>query len=197
MGYMWDERYASEEYVYGTEPNQYFKEEIDKLTPGKLLLPAEGEGRNAVYAAQLGWDVTAFDLSKVGQQKALKLAASKNVTITYDVIGFDDIELEEDSFDGLFLCYAHVPPAVRQIYHRKVLKSIKAGGLVLLEGFSKAQINNTTGGPRSLEMLFSKEELNDDFSALKHISTTYLKTHLSEGHFHAGISDIIRVFGTK
>lgn len=197
MAYMWDERYAAEEYVYGTEPNVFFKQEIDKLKPGKLLLPAEGEGRNAVYAAQLGWDVHAFDLSIEGQKKAFKLAKAKEVTINYQVIGLDEIELKKDDFDLIFLCYLHVPQGKRNFYHTKVANSLKHGGQLLLEGFSKEQINNNTGGPRNLEMLFSSEELEDDFKSLYNLQTEYKTVYLDEGDFHAGESDIVRLSGEK
>src|SRR5680860_1842183 len=83
MDDFWNERYGIEEYVYGTEPNQFYKELLKKLSPGKILFPAEGEGRNAVFAAQNGWDVTAFDSSTEGKKKAEKLAAAKGVSVKY------------------------------------------------------------------------------------------------------------------
>ena len=83
----WDERYSSEEYVYGVEPNQFFKQVLDKIpVPGKLLLPGEGEGRNAVYAAKCGWLVDAYDQSINAQKKALKLAEINDVIINYSVV---------------------------------------------------------------------------------------------------------------
>lgn len=197
MAYMWDERYAAKEYIYGTEPNVFFKQEIDKLKPGKLLLPAEGEGRNAVYASQLGWDVHAFDLSVEGQKKAFRLAKIQGVNINYQVIGFDEIDLKNDSFDLIFLCYAHVPTGKRNFYHTKVANALKTGGKMMVEGFSKAQINNETGGPRNFEMLFSREELEDDFKMLSILQTEYKTVHLNEGNFHSGESDIVRLLGVK
>ena len=77
MKEFWEIRYAEKQYAYGENPNVYFKEQLDKLKPGKILLPAEGEGRNAVYAAKQGWEVMAFDLSSEGKNKAEKLAAKK------------------------------------------------------------------------------------------------------------------------
>lgn len=77
----WDKRYSSEEFAYGEEPNKYLKQQLDKLKVGTILFPAEGEGRNAVYAALLGWNVFAFDISKEGKKKALQLAKSNNVMI--------------------------------------------------------------------------------------------------------------------
>ncbi len=197
MKYMWDERYAVEEYVYGTEPNAFFKQEIDKLTPGKLLLPAEGEGRNAVYAASLGWEVHAFDLSVEGYKKAMRLAKTKHVNIKYEVAGFDDVELKDNYFDLVFLCYVHLPSMLRQKYHRIVLQALKPKGTMLLEGFSKTQIDKNTGGPKNVDMLFSKEELTEDFKDMESLSVNSLSEILSEGDFHAGEADIIRLKGIK
>ena len=70
----WNERFGKEEFIYGTEPNQFFKEQLQNLEIGTLLLPAEGEGRNAVYAATQGWEVSAFDISEQGRVKAIFLA---------------------------------------------------------------------------------------------------------------------------
>lgn len=197
MATFWDERYASNEYVYGTSPNEFFKKELDQLKPGKILLPAEGEGRNAVYAAARGWDVFAFDLSIEGQKKALKLAETKSVSLHYEVAGFEDVALKSESYDAIALTFAHVPPTLRSRYHQKLIDALKPHGTIILVGFSKSQINNTTGGPRNIEMLFSREELESDFKALSLLQTEYKTVHLSEGEFHSGESDIITMLGKK
>ena len=101
----WDERYAVEDYVYGTEPNDFLKEELPKLTAGKILFPGEGEGRNAVFAAQLGWEVTAFDSSTEGKAKAERLAKAKGVSIDYQLASYDEAEFPAESFDALVLIY--------------------------------------------------------------------------------------------
>ena len=85
MNDFWNDRYSSKEYVYGTGPNQFYKEQLEKLAPGKILFPAEGEGRNAVYTAKKGWSVTAFDPSSEGRKKALLLAKKNKVQIEYQI----------------------------------------------------------------------------------------------------------------
>jgi SAM-dependent methyltransferase len=194
---LWNQRYSSSTYVYGTEPNVYFKQQLDLLTPGKLLLPGEGEGRQAVYAARKGWDVTAFDLSEVAQIKALSLAKKNGVTIHYFNAGIDEASLPEESFDVLGLIFLHTPYGVRKEFHRALLRYLKPGGIVILEAFSKEQLQFSSGGPKDEEMLFSIEELEKDF---KHIHLINLhKEHvvLSEGEYHKGEASVIRLLGRK
>ncbi len=197
MSNFWNERYANDEYVYGTEPNQFYKEEIKKLTPGKILFPAEGEGRNAVYAATQGWNVTAFDASSEGKRKAEKLASTRGVTIDYLISNYDDIQFTPALFDCIVMTYTHMPPLKRNEYHQKLISFLKPGGKLILEGFSKEQIENNTGGPKDINMLFSEEELKTDFKDLSHLFIEKTKVTLREGLFHQGESAIIRAVGTR
>ena len=149
MKEFWNERYSSEEFSYGTAPNEFFKNEIEKLSPGKILFPAEGEGRNSVFAAKLGWQVTAFDFSEAGREKALDLAGRSGVTIDYQLVGYEDFEAQPEYFDCLVLIFAHPPEGKRSEYYRKLIKYLRPGGSLILEGFAKEQINYSTGGPRN------------------------------------------------
>jgi len=191
----WDQRYAVEEFHYGTEPNKFFKEEIDKLKPGKLLLPAEGEGRNAVYAAKLGWKVIAFDSSIEGQKKAYRLTKEQGVEIEYQLKSYEEFTAEENNFDMLAFIYAHHPN--RQQNHRKLASFVKPGGKILLEGFSKEQLQYGTGGPPVLQLLLSEEEIKEDFKDLTEIKIEKVVKHLSEGKHHLGDSSIIQLLGEK
>ncbi len=191
----WDLRYAQKDYVYGTIPNTFIKEQLDDRKPGKILFPAEGEGRNAVYAASLGWDVQAFDSSLEGKKKAEALASEKGVSIRYQLASFEEVDFPENEFDCVALVYAHTTN--RRDNHRKLIKFLKPGGVILLEGFSKKQINYQTGGPKSLAMLFSQEELNDDFSTLSELKIWEEETEIVEGHLHKGKAAIIRLIGRK
>ncbi|MEI6764742.1 MAG: class I SAM-dependent methyltransferase [Bacteroidota bacterium] len=194
MDETWNERYASEEYIYGTEANEYLKEKLQSLAAGKILLPAEGEGRNAVYAATLGWDVFAFDQSTVGREKALKLAATKNVTITYDIAEFEDADYPEHSFDALALIYAHVPFQLRAQYYSKLFSFLKPGGMLILEGFSKEQTKFNSGGPRDASMLFSESELKEILSDMNILELATIETTLQEGNYHEGKASVVRLF---
>jgi hypothetical protein len=197
MKEMWNQRFASEEYVYGTQPNLFFKEMITGLKPGKLILPAEGEGRNAVFAAGLGWEVRAMDYSEQGRIKALKLAESMGVQMDYTIGDMAAENFGEEIYDAAALIYAHMPPDMRKPVHRRILKSIKPGGFIILEAFNKDQVRNSSGGPKSIEMLYSSEILADDFAGLEFDIIQEITVSLEQGVFHLGESAIIRMFGRK
>ncbi len=195
MQNMWDSRFASEEYVYGTEPNNFFKEELLKHAPGKLLLPGEGEGRNAVFAAGMGWDVTAFDSSIAGKEKAERLAAKNKVEITYLLDSYESANFEENSFDMIAFVYTHTN--IREHQHKKMLNFLKPGGIIVLEGFSKNQLNYNTGGPGNVDMLYSIDEIKADFKLLSEINVREEEISIEEGQFHSGKASVIKTLGKK
>lgn len=203
MKEMWNTRYASDEFAYGKAPNQFFKDTLDRLNlSGTILLPAEGEGRNAVYAAQKGLSVTAFDISVQGRNKALKLAEENNVEIRYEVSEISELNLGEHLFDAAALIYAHLPPPLRSNLHQEVARRIKPGGFVILEGFSKSNLeirekNPGIGGPNRLEMLFSKEEIHQEFGDLEVVELQEAQVELNEGEGHNGVGSVIRYIGKK
>lgn len=197
MSEFWDKRYASVEYVYGKEPNHFFKQSIDEITPGKVLLPADGEGRNAVYAATKGWDVYAFDISSEGKEKALRLADEMNTEIDYQVVGFDKYEAESNTFDVIGLIYAHLPATMRTSAYQKCVKLLKPGGTLILEGFSKEQLGLNSGGPKDIDMLFSVDELKNDLLGLDIVKAEQLKIELHEGEFHIGKGQVIQLIAIK
>ena len=142
MNDFWNERYAEKEYAYGIHPNQFLADSILKLPKhGKILFPAEGEGRNAVYAAKNGFEVTAFDLSSGGKKKADKLANDNDVKIDYEVGKLEDLNFDEASFDGVVLIYAHFPKAIRKALHQQILRLVKPNGVIVFEAFSKEQLD--------------------------------------------------------
>src|SRR4029078_7791808 len=102
----WNNRYSNDEYAYGEAPNNFLKEQLEKLDAGTILFPAEGEGRNAVFAATLGWTVSAFDISAEGRNKALRLAQMNNVTIDYQVSELEALNFTIEQFDAIALIYA-------------------------------------------------------------------------------------------
>ena len=197
MNDFWNERYATKEYAYGIEPNQFYKEQLENLIPGKILFPAEGEGRNAVHAAKKGWEVFAFDPSVEGKRKAEKLASENGVIINYQIAGYENVHFEPHFFDCIVLIFAHTHPLKRTEIHQKLISFLKPGGTLILEGFSKNQISYNSGGPRDIDMLFSKEELQSDFASFSELSVTETNYILDEGLFHQGIASVIRVFGIK
>lgn len=192
---MWNQRYAQPEYVYGKEPNEFFKQELPKYKPGKILLPAEGEGRNAVYAAKLGWEVYAFDSSSEAIKKAQQLASENNVNIHYTLSSFEEADYPNDFFDLIGLFYAHTLNRAQN--HKKLLVFLKPNGTIILEAFSKEQLQYNSGGPRNIEMLFYEEELQSDFADLTELKTEKIEIHLNEGKQHNGKASVIRLIGLK
>ncbi len=191
----WDIRYSGKNFIYGKTPNVFFKSNIDELPKGKVLLPAEGEGRNAVYAAKQGWDVHAFDSSKVAKDKALSLAAENNVKIDYSINSFEDYLLKEDFFDVVGLFYAHQKSHFE--FHQKLIKGLKKNGLIILEAFTKQQLQYSSGGPKDEQMLYSVEELQKDFVGLSDLQIWEEEIMLSEGDGHKGKASVVRVIGRK
>jgi len=197
MNDFWNERFGTKEYIYGENPNEFVKQELAKLNPGKILFPAEGEGRNAVYAATQGWQVTAFDPSVEGKKKAELLALKNNVQIKYLIDNYESVDFPENTFDCIVLVFAHMHPLKRREFHKKLVSFLKPGGTLILEGFSKKQINKNTGGPKNIDMLFSREELESDFDSFNTLKTLEKNVILNEGPFHQGEASVIRILGTK
>ena len=200
---MWDDRYADQSYAYGTAPNVFLVETLDKIElSGSMLFPAEGEGRNAVYAAKQGMDVTAFDISTEGKKKALHLAEQESVTINYEVGNLFELDVVKKKYDAAALIYAHFPPHILPQYHQKIGDLIKSGGYVILEGFSTGHLplreaNPKVGGPNKLDMLFSVESLRNDFSAFEILQMEEVEVELNEGLYHNGVGKVIRFIGKK
>ena len=193
----WNQRYAADAFAYGTKPNDFLVQNLNLLPKGKILFVAEGEGRNAVYAAQNEFQVSAFDYSEFGQQKALQLAQQKGVTIDYLVSDVLELPYQKHSFDVLVLIFAHFPAEIRKEAHAQLLDLLKPKGYILFEAFAKEQINYASGGPKNIHMLFSEEEVKNEFPNVRfdHLSTD--KTVLNEGLYHQGDGIVVRFIGTK
>jgi SAM-dependent methyltransferase len=199
MSDFWNERYDTPDYVYGKEANTWFKDFFKVLKPGKLLLPGEGEGRNAVWAASSGWEVTAVDTSEVARAKALALAAGSDISLSYhigDVIRFIE-EAEPGSFDAIAMVFLHLPPSERMRFHSGLARLLRPGGLVYLLAFGKDQANRSTGGPRNPDMLYDQAGLRQDFRDLRILFCRDFTGEFEEGSFHSGEFDGIELAATK
>lgn len=193
----WDERYLSEDFFYGKKPNVFFADYISTLPErGKMLLPAEGEGRNAIFAASEGWQVEAFDSSQVAQQKALAFAKSQALEISYEIDDLDNFAPKPEHYDMIALIFVHMPNKMRKEFHQKMMQSLKKGGILLIESFAREQINNHSGGPQNIEMLHDTEILKNDFAELSIIKLCQEQLSLDEGR-HQGKADVLRFIGKK
>ena len=197
MSIFWDERYRNEAFAYGKAPNEYFSKRLGKLKPKKLLLPAEGEGRNAVYAAQAGWQVDAFDFSPVAQQHAIDWAQKNSVSINYFLANFNFLALPENTYHCIALIFTHMPPDIRPQVHRTLMKSLKPGGVLMAELFSKDQLNYDSGGPKDEGYLVTPEILQTDFSGMSVKQNEQKEVVLNEGPFHQGSASVVRFFAKK
>lgn len=197
MKSFWDSRYSLPQYAYGIEPNAFLAGQLRKLKPGKLLLPMEGEGRNAVFAAKEGWIVDAFDFSEAAQRKAEKLAAEAGVTINYSISDASRFQAAEGSYDAVAMIFAHLPPEIRNGFHRKLIDALRPGGVFLLEAFTPQQLNYQSGGPRQYEMLYTAQMLQQDFSDLRIEFLEETETTLEEGPFHSGKAAVVQLIAIK
>ncbi len=202
MKEFWDERYSEEEYIYGEFPNVYLESRLSQFYPGEILFAAEGEGRNAVYAAKQFWKVTAFDQSSEARKKAERLAKKSGVEIDYHVGELPELGFEKGDFDAVALIYAHFPIELRADYHKRLISYLRRDGLVFFEGFSKKHTayqaaNPKVGGPKDEALLFSMEEIKKDFGELKFLELYEAEIDLQEGNHHNGLGAVIRFVAQK
>jgi SAM-dependent methyltransferase len=195
----WNDRYRAAGFAYGFAPNRFLAAHAHLLPPGgRVLLPADGEGRNAVYLARQGFAVTCFDQSAVGVEKAKALAAENGVGIDATVADVLDFDYPPGRYDAVALIFAHLPPRVRAHLHAKTVETLKPGGLVLLQAFAPEQLRHASGGPKDPTMLYSEATLRKDFAACAEI--VHLETaieSLDEGPSHQGEGAVISLIARK
>ena len=194
---MWDQRYATDEYAYGTEPNDFLHENTSELPSGKILCLAEGEGRNAVWLAQQGYDVTAVDSSKVGLEKAQQLAATHGVSITTHHADLADYEIGSEQWDGIVSIFCHLPAPLRKSVHQRCIEGLKAGGVLLLEAYTPEQLNYKTGGPPSAEMMMDSQQLENELGQLTFLKLEETVREIHEGSHHHGEGAVVQLIAKK
>lgn len=194
---MWDERYSDEEYVYGKDPNEFLANAVDKIPKGKVLCVAEGEGRNAVFLAEHGYQVYAVDASAVGLEKARKLANERGVSIHTTVSDLAHYDIEPQSLDGVVSIFAHVPPQVRQELHRKIVDGLRPGGVLILEAYRPDQLKYKTGGPPTADFMMTLESLEAELVGLNFEYAVELDRDVVEGKYHTGTGAVVQLIGVK
>lgn len=192
----WNQKFGETPELYGELPNEYFKEKLAILKAGKILLPGEGEGRNAVFAAEHGWEVIALDQSEVAKENALKFASKKNVMIDYKVMDIQDFECCSE-FDAIALIYFHLPPNIIKKVHLQLSNCLKKGGTLIIEGFGKMQLEYASGGPKNIEMLYDLNHLKATLPDFEWYEEFDGLLNLAEGKGHAGEAHVIRILGIK
>jgi SAM-dependent methyltransferase len=194
---MWDQRYSSDTYVYGTEPNGFLVTAAARLPPGKVLCLGEGEGRNAVWLAARGHEVTAVDSSGVGLAKARRLAAERGVRITTvhaDLAAFD---IEPGAWDGIVSIFCHLPPVLRADVHRRCVAGLRPGGVLLLEAYTPRQVGLGTGGPPTAELMMDAETLRAELAGLELLELRECEREVHEGEFHNGLGAVVQLVARR
>ncbi len=197
MTSMWDERYGRAGYAFGKEPNGFLRASAEQIPMGKVLCLADGEGRNGVYLAALGYRVSSVDQSVVGLEKAAKLAGECAVEIETIVADLADFPLAENSWDGVGAIFCHRPQSVRKTLHKKVVKGLKPGGVLVLESYRPDQLQYATGGPPVAELMTTAAELAVELEGLQLVHCMELEREVVEGAFHTGMAAVVQVIGVK
>jgi len=197
MKEQWDQRYAESKYIYGIRANLFFEKQLAKCKPASILLPGDGEGRNAAHAARQGWNVDAFDYSNQAVENAQEFFKSQNVEVDFYLSSILEHEIVQEKYDAIGFFYLHLHSKDRPVAHQFLSDSLKPGGILILEVFSKRQLGRDTGGPRNEDMLYSLAEIRNDFKEFDSLMLEELETELSEGELHKGKAMLIRFIGVK
>lgn len=194
---MWDKRYNVAEYVYGTEPNDFLRDNIRQLPSGRILSLAEGEGRNAVFLARQGYTVTAVDASAVGIKKGQKLAAEYQVEVEFIHADLAEFELGQSCWDGIVSVFCPLAGVQRRALHQAVQAGLKPGGVYLLEAYRPQQIHRDTGGGKDPDTMQTQASLQSELTGLEFEHLLELERDIIEGIFHTGISDVVQAIARK
>lgn len=192
----WNDRYGAEDFAYGKTANDFLM--LQPFFGGnKVLCLAEGEGRNGVFLAQKGCDVTCVDYSASGIRKMKILAEEQGVTMDCICADLSAYTLSANSWDGIVIIFGHFPEHLRQFVHKQVYSALKPGGKLILEAYRKEQVDYKTGGPMTTDLLYSVDELQSDFAEFTDIQIIETVREVKEGKFHFGEAAVIQVIAVK
>ncbi len=189
----WNSRFASESYVFGTRPAAFLVDNAHHVPPqSRVLVPADGEGRNSVFLGELGHRVVATDIAEKGLAKARGLAAARGVNVEFrhlDLQGWQWPEAEFDAVVAVFIQFA--PPALRDEIFSGMKRSVRPGGVILLHGYTPKQLEYRTGGPPIVEHLYTEELLRTAFGDWALLRVHAYERDLDEGEGHKGRSAVV------
>lgn len=195
----WNQRFAGEEYVFGTEPNEYLRRHAEVWAPpARVLCVADGEGRNSVWLARQGLSVVAFDLSPVGVEKARSLARQAGVDVEFHASTCGEWDWRSDSYDGIAAIFVQFadPPARARMFANFV-RALRPGGTLVLQGYTLRQLEYGTGGPRIASHLYTQDLLRDAFAAFEILELREYDDELAEGSRHCGRSALLGLVARK
>lgn len=188
----WDERFSSQDYYYGKEPNAFLVEVQKYIPKGNVLCIAEGEGRNSVFLASKGYDVTAWDFAPSGLDKINKLAAERGVKVRTELHDLADVEWEDEKWDAIVHIFGNFSKPVFDRTMEGIQKSLKPGGYYVSELYTKEQLQYGTGGPGNPEFLCDPKSLMEKFEDyfFKHFYVG--ETERNEGIGHSGLAHVVQ-----
>lgn len=195
----WNSRFATGDYIFGTEPNAWLREHAAVWSAGqRVLCVADGEGRNSVWLARQGLQVDAFDIAELGVAKARKLAATKGVQVNYAVSDCDSYAWPQGVYDGVAVIFVQfADPAMRERMFTHIKQSLKPGGTMVLQGYTPRQLEYKTGGPPQVSHLYTTDMLRQAFADLDVLELRDYEAELSEGDRHTGMSALIGLVARK
>jgi cyclopropane fatty-acyl-phospholipid synthase-like methyltransferase len=189
---MWDERFSQTEAVYGESPNAYLQSQAFRLKPRmKVLVPADGYGRNGIWLAKRGLEVHTVDLSPVGVERARTSARAAGLSMTIELGDLSTWRWPVDEMDAVVSIFLHLPPDLRAKIHASMLRALKPGGIVIIEAFTAAQLQHTSGGPKQVELLSSAAILRQDFASAAVVELEEAEVQLDEGRMHRGSAAVV------
>jgi len=190
---MWDERFAQPDPVYGDQPNAFLREQAARWKPGAhVLVPGDGYGRNGIWLARQGFHVHTVDLSPIGVERSRTAARAAGLQMTIECADLSKWIWPVAQYDALASIFLHLPPDVRSIIHGSMLRALKPRGLLVLEAFTPAQLQYTSGGPKQVELLYTAETLRRDFTGVEILALEETVVPLQEGPMHSGPGAVVR-----
>jgi len=163
----WNRRYAGDELVWTAEPNRFLVAEADGLTPGRALDLAAGEGRNAVWLAERGWEVDAVDFADAGLQKGRRLAGRRGVEVHWIRADLERYAPERRAYDLVIIFYLHLPWARLRPVLRRASSAVAAGGTFLLVGHDRTNLEQGHGGPKNAQVLYGADDVAGELGGLQ------------------------------
>ena len=196
---MWNQRFSGDDYLFGRQPNDYLRAKAALLPAGgAVLCVADGEGRNSVWLARQGFQVQAFDIAEVGVAKARRLASEAGVSVDYTVSDCEQYSWAAQSHDGMVAVFVQfADPAMRARLFANMVRALKPGGVLILQGYTPRQLEYKTGGPGQLSHLYTADLVREAFKELRIVELIEYEAELNEGAQHAGRSALLGLVAAK
>lgn len=190
----WNQRFAAADYIYGTEPNDFLTQNFTRIPAGgRVLSLGEGEGRNAVFLARHGFQVTAVDAAAAGLDKVCRLAAKNGVEVETIHADLEQYVIQPGSWDGIVSIFCHLPAALRASVNAQIVSGLRSGGVFLLEGYTPRQLAFASGGPKDVELLLEPREMRQELAGLQVEHLAEVEREVVEGRLHTGRAAVLQI----